>query len=140
MIVLGFGVTTLDGSELRIPATSYDVDDLGALVLRVGERQVRTLAPGSWVAVEPIGTRMTRVWPPGNLSQLLADLDSIVQPKYGNYERVGVAADFDSPLLNEVDSFLNEIGLRIGRDPDSTDRDTVLLFLDLCTAVRRHMT
>jgi hypothetical protein len=140
VIVLGFGVTTLDGSELRSPATSYDVDDDGALVLRVGERQVRTLAPGSWVAVEPIGTPITAVWPPDDLPQLLAELDSIVGLKYGNYERVGPPADFGSPLLNEVEAFLNEVGLRIGRDPGSTDRDTVLLFSDLRAAVRRHLT
>lgn len=138
--MLGFGVTTLDGSELRITATSYDVDDRGALVLRVGERQVWTLAPGAWIAVEPIGTPMATGWPPDNLSQLLAELDSIVGRKYGYYERVGTAADFHSPLLNEIDAFLNEVGRRIGRDPGSTDRVTVLLFSDLRAAVRRHLT
>jgi hypothetical protein len=140
VIVLGFGVTTRDGSQVRVPATNYDVDDHGALVLRVGEQQVRTLAPGSWIAVEPIGTPMTTVWPPDNLSQLLAELDSIVGPKYGNYERVGTAADFDSPRLNEIEAFLDEAGRRIGRDPGSTDRDNVQLFGDLRAAVRRHLT
>lgn len=137
--MLGFKVTNAEGGDVPIAATSYTVEDDGSLAMWVGDERLETIRPGDWLSVEPIGRPLSASWPPPQLQHLLGELDWIVGGKYGQSERVGSPATFASPLLNELDAFMDEVGARIGLSAGSTDRDDVKLFGDLRAAVLRHL-
>jgi hypothetical protein len=138
--VLGFRVKATDGTESTVEATSYEVDGSGTLLLRVADHEVHRVPAGAWLTVDPVGKPLTSDWPPDNLAALLDEFDQIVGLKYGNYERVGPVADYESPLLNEMEALVRAIADRIEQDPASTDSVTVKLFGEIRAAVLRHLT
>jgi hypothetical protein len=125
-LVLGFVVTLADGSLSRVDATHYEVPDDGSLVVFADNQIVFESGPGSWIAVQEVGTRLAATWPPETLDRLLDDLHWKLCVGYGHCGALGPAPTYESGLLNELDTLSAEVLQRVGIDPDSsTNRDVV---------------
>ena len=131
-----FRVHGPDGDESFIRGTRYVVDDDGDLVVFTGDEEVQRIPAGSWTTIDAVGRPLAPTWPPHTLDLLLDRLHWETAVRYGFTEPVGTAADYSSPLLNELDAFVSRVALRLGLDPESTEHKQ--LYADLRDLVRRH--
>jgi hypothetical protein len=133
----GFVIRQADGVEVFAEATTYNVQEDGDLVLRVGEEVIRTVAAGSWVLIEPVGRPLSPSWPPDELELLLDSVRHELAVRHGYYvHRLGTAMDYPSPLLNDLEALVTEMLRRVGAD--ATSSDNKVMVESITDLVRRH--
>ncbi len=125
--VLGFEVSLSNLTKRQIEATSYEVADDGALVLRIDDALMETILPADWIEIQAMGLRLSDSWPYPNMHLLLENLAEQLGVVYGHYVHgLRQPENYSSGLLNEFESLTAALLSSVCIDPNSTDEKAVI--------------